>query len=35
MFSVGSESLQSFHQGTLNQKYADINGKDASPPVRE
>lgn len=35
MFSVESDSLGSIAHGTLTQKYADINGKDASPPVRE
>ena len=36
MFSgMESESLGSITHGTLTQKYADINGKDASPPVRE
>ena len=36
MFSVDSESLASLaHNGYVPQKYAEINGRDVSPPVRE
>lgn len=34
MFNAESDSFGSLAQGTLTQKYADINGKDASPPER-